>query len=175
MRSFTLPGQTCAKVSGTVAHSDRVCRLVFEPETGNFWRCRGAGGNHLISDIVTAQPAGTHPCDFWRSSPAYTSRRINSSPYAYQKAAAAALPAEWDGLISTIIALLRVRDVFHTQSGEWRKTVKVAYYASDCASTMEAKRYAQAIRGHWSIENCQHYVRDVSLGEDHSRTFNFTP
>jgi len=83
--------------------------------------------------------------------------------------AAAALPAEWDGLISTVIEVRRTRDVFLTSIGEWRKTVKLAYYGSDCAPTIGAERYAQAIRGHWSIENRQHYVRDVSLGEDRSR------
>ena len=83
--------------------------------------------------------------------------------------AAAALPAEWDGLISTVIEVRRTCDKFHPKSGEWRKTEKLAYYASDCAPTIGAERYAQAIRGHWSIENRQHYVRDVSLGEDRSR------
>jgi predicted transposase YbfD/YdcC len=83
--------------------------------------------------------------------------------------AAAALPAEWDGLISTVIEVRRTRDRFHTKTGEWRKTQETAYYASDCAPIIGAERYAQAIRGHWSIENRQHYVRDVSLGEDRSR------
>lgn len=82
---------------------------------------------------------------------------------------AAALPAEWDGLIATVIEVRRTRDVFHPKSGEWRKTEKLAYDASDCAPTIGAERYAQAIRGHWGIENRQHYVRDVSLGEDRSR------
>lgn len=82
---------------------------------------------------------------------------------------AAALPAEWDGLISTVIEVKRTRDVFSPKRGEWRKTKQVAYYASDCAPTAGAPFYAQAIRGHWGIENRQHYVRDVSLGEDRSR------
>jgi hypothetical protein len=30
------------------------------------------------------------------------------------------------------------------------------------------KQFAKALRGHWSIENCLHYLRDVTLGEDHS-------
>ncbi len=83
--------------------------------------------------------------------------------------AAAALPAEWDGLIHTVIEVRRTRDVFHPKSGEWRKTEKLAYYLSDCPPTVGAQFYAQAVRGHWSIENRQHYVRDVSLGEDRSR------
>lgn len=83
--------------------------------------------------------------------------------------AAAALPDEGEGLIHTVIEVRRTRDVFPTKSGEWRKTPKVAYYASDGAPTGGAPSYAQAIRGHGSIENRQPYVRDVSLGEDRSR------
>jgi hypothetical protein len=83
--------------------------------------------------------------------------------------AAAALPAEWDGLIHTVIEVRRTRDVFHTKSGEWRKTQETGYYVSDREPTVRAQSYAQAVRGHWSIENRQHYVRDVNLGEDRSR------
>ena len=66
---------------------------------------------------------------------------------------AAALPAEWDGLISTVIEVQRTRDVFYPKHGEWRKTKQVAYYASGCAPTVGAPFYAQAIRGHWGIES----------------------
>ena len=88
--------------------------------------------------------------------------------------AAAALPAEWDGLIHTVIEVRRKRDVFHTKSGEWRETQETGYYVSDREPTVSAQSYAQAVRGHWSIENRhasipQHYVRDVTLGEDRSR------
>lgn len=83
--------------------------------------------------------------------------------------AAAALPTEWDGLIHSVIEVRRTRDAFHTKSGQWRKTQETAYYVSDCAPIVSAQFYAQAVRGHWSIENRQHYVRDVTLGEDRSR------
>jgi hypothetical protein len=32
-----------------------------------------------------------------------------------------------------------------------------------------AKRLLELVRSHWRIENCLHYVRDVTLGEDGSR------
>jgi hypothetical protein len=67
--------------------------------------------------------------------------------------AAAALPAEWDGLIHTVIEVRRTRDVFHTKSGEWRETQETGYYVSDREPTLSAQSYAQAIRGHWSIES----------------------
>lgn len=83
--------------------------------------------------------------------------------------AAAALPAEGDGLIHPLIEVRRTRARFHAKSSEWRKTPKGAYYVSDGAPTVSSELYAQAVRGHGSIENRQHYVRDVTLGEDRSR------
>lgn len=32
-----------------------------------------------------------------------------------------------------------------------------------------AERLLELVRGHWRIENCLHYVRDVTLGEDGCR------
>ncbi|MGH3381550.1 MAG: hypothetical protein ACRDS0_34775 [Pseudonocardiaceae bacterium] len=47
------------------------------------------------------------------------------------------------------IAVLGITDLTATQSGP--------------------RRLAELVRGQWSIENRDHYVRDVTLGEDHCR------
>lgn len=39
------------------------------------------------------------------------------------------------------------------------------FYITSLATT-DAKLIAQGIRGHWSIENCLHYVKDVHFKED---------
>ena len=38
-----------------------------------------------------------------------------------------------------------------------------------CQIHLDAETLARAIRSHWGIENQDHYVRDVTLGEDGSR------
>jgi predicted transposase YbfD/YdcC len=37
------------------------------------------------------------------------------------------------------------------------------------AQDADPKRLARLVRGHWTIENSSHYVRDETLGEDRSR------
>ena len=80
----------------TVVHSDGVCRLVFEPETGNFWRYRGAVGNHLIPDIVTPPPATSVYAIFRGVLRPARFGVLNSSPYAYQKAVSLVLAIKVD-------------------------------------------------------------------------------
>lgn len=50
----------------------------------------------------------------------------------------------------------------------WTARQEVAYYLSS-TSGLSAATFAAAIRGHWGIENRNHYVRDVTFGEDNSR------
>jgi predicted transposase YbfD/YdcC len=50
---------------------------------------------------------------------------------------------------------------------EGRETVEVRYFISSLKPN--AKRLAQAVRGHWGIENSQHWVLDVVCQEDPSR------
>lgn len=45
--------------------------------------------------------------------------------------------------------------------------VEVRYYI--LSQFISAKRFAEAVRSHWSIENRLHWQLDVSFGEDHSR------
>lgn len=48
-----------------------------------------------------------------------------------------------------------------------------SYYITDLpVVTTDAKRLGAIIRGHWMIENGEHYIRDVVYGEDRCRCRN---
>ena len=40
------------------------------------------------------------------------------------------------------------------------------------SSAMEARRFAEAVRGHWGVENSLHWSLDVTFREDESRVRN---
>ena len=68
---------------------------------------------------------------------------------------------EWQDL-KAIIAVARER-----REGD-KQSCTTHYYISSSEASIE--RLAEAIRGHWGIENGQHWVLDVIFGEDRSRT-----
>ena len=74
---------------------------------------------------------------------------------------------EWKTLLACLIVVHRRREVFDTKTKAWKQQRETAFYVSD--RVFSAKKAGELIRQHWHIENCDHYVRDVALQEDHSR------
>ena len=66
----------------------------------------------------------------------------------------------WKGLKSIGVATSRcLRD--------GKESVEVRYYISSL--TVDVKRFARAVRGHWGIENSCHWSLDMTFREDESR------
>jgi len=49
-----------------------------------------------------------------------------------------------------------------------KESIEVRYYLSSLG--LDVKRFARAVRGHWSIENACHWTLDMTFREDESRT-----
>ena len=71
------------------------------------------------------------------------------------------------GLVKTVIKVERFRRIFDTKSKTWKVSDETSFYIS--TTDLTAQEFCEAIRGHWGIENRDHHVRDVTMGEDKSR------
>ena len=67
---------------------------------------------------------------------------------------------DWPGLVA-------VGRVVSTRTEKAKTTTQHRYYL---LTDPDVKRFAQAVRGHWGIENKLHWVLDVTMGEDANRT-----
>ncbi len=70
-------------------------------------------------------------------------------------------------LVKVVVKVERYRQVFDTKTKTWKNSDETSFYIS--TSGLSAQEFCQAIRNHWGIENRNHHVRDVTMGEDKSR------
>jgi predicted transposase YbfD/YdcC len=73
---------------------------------------------------------------------------------------------EWN-LVKGVIKVNRSRHLFDTKTKVWKTSDETSFYISTIV--LSAPEFCQGIRNHWGIENRNHYVRDVTMGEDKSR------
>ncbi len=70
-------------------------------------------------------------------------------------------------LVKAIVRVERKRLIFDTRTKCWQRSDETSFYIS--TTVLSADEFCVGIRGHWGIENRDHYVRDVTMGEDKSR------
>ena len=76
------------------------------------------------------------------------------------------LRKKWDD-VRVILKVERKREISDTEKKQWKNSDETAYYIPTIL--LSAEDFCKAIRGHWGIENRNHYVRDVTMNEDKSR------
>jgi hypothetical protein len=141
-----------------------------------------AGGVHLIAQLKGNQPALHHAvtalCE--TTAPLDSVRTADKRRRSRHEVRCIEVFAPGNGLADTewvehVQAVIRVSRDTLTRSaatGLWRAASETAFFVSDII--LPAAVFAKAIRGHWSIENRSHYVRDGSFAEDASR-IRFNP
>jgi predicted transposase YbfD/YdcC len=75
--------------------------------------------------------------------------------------------AEKWSLVDAIVKVERNRLLFDTKTKCWQRSDETSFYVSTVV--LSAQEFCEGIRNHWGIENRNHYVRDVTMGEDKSR------
>jgi len=70
-------------------------------------------------------------------------------------------------MVEAVVKVDRERWSFDTKHNCWKPSHETSYYIA--TTILGAETFCRAIRNHWGIENSDHYVRDVALGEDRSR------
>jgi predicted transposase YbfD/YdcC len=75
---------------------------------------------------------------------------------------------QWGAYIRAVIKITRSTTYFNTKTKRFEKRSEEALYVAT-TKTISAKDVNHFIREHWSIENRNHYVRDVTFQEDASR------
>jgi len=70
-------------------------------------------------------------------------------------------------LVEAIVRVERRKQIFDTKAKCWKRSDEISFYIATTVASADV--FCRGIRNHWGIENRNHHVRDVSLGEDRSR------
>jgi predicted transposase YbfD/YdcC len=119
----------------------------------------------LLHDCQTLA-ATTSPADIYQEPLTKTRNRIESRQVELFISPTLTDGEKW-ALVKVVVKVERSRQVFETKTKTWKNSDETSFYSSTIV--LSAQEFCQAIRDHWGIENRNHHVRDVTMGEDKSR------
>ena len=120
---------------------------------------------HLLEDCKNTERF-CKPDDFYEEEPENNRNRIEiRSATVYTNTAITELE-KWS-LVKAVVKIERSVSTYNPKTKKYKDTMEHSNYISTIA--LSAEEFCKAIRNHWGIENSNHYVKDVSMGEDASR------
>jgi len=135
-----------------------------------------ATGNQVIVQVKDNQPTLLQDCQVtaerqlpttvYQEPPCKTHGRIESRTVEVFTQPHLTDPDKW-ARVAAIVKVERHRLVLNTRTKCWQRSDETSFYIA--TTVLPAHEFCVGIRGHWGIENRDHYVRDVTLGEDRSR------
>jgi predicted transposase YbfD/YdcC len=135
-------------------------------ETGNDVIVQVKGNQKTLLNDCEMIAATTRPAEVYQEPLTKTRNRIESRRVEIFISPALTNAEEW-ALVKVVIKVQRFRQLLDTRTNTWKNSDETSFYISTII--LRAQEFCDAIRNHWGIENRNHYVRDVTLGEDKSR------
>jgi len=135
-------------------------------ETGNDVIVQVKGNQKTLQGDCEMIAATTRPDGVYQEPLTKTRNRIESRQVEIFISPALTNAEEW-ALVKVVIKVQRFRQLLDTKTNTWKNSDETSFYISTII--LSAQEFCCAIRNHWGIENRNHYVRDVSMGEDKSR------
>jgi predicted transposase YbfD/YdcC len=137
----------------------------------------GKAGAHLIVQLKENQPtlhgcvdifcAKTDPLDVYGTTDKNKRNRDEVRNAGVYDAKPVVTGTEWEAYAVRIIVVERTVYRRRTSDGLLEKSFERSFYLSN--RPIDAETACEEVRKHWTIENSNHYVRDVTMGEDLSR------
>lgn len=135
-------------------------------ETGNEVIVQVKGNQKTLFHDCQRIAETTQPDDSYQEPVTKTRNRIESRQVKLFISPVLTDTEDW-ALVKVVVKVERSRQVFQTKTKTWKNRDETSFYISTIV--LSAAELCQAIRDHWGIENRNHYVRDVTMGEDKSR------
>jgi predicted transposase YbfD/YdcC len=140
--------------------------LVTAKETGNDAVVQVKENQKTLSNDCKATAETMLPDDVYQEPTSKAHHRIESRKVEVFLPSLITDSDKWS-LVEAIVKVERKRLIFDTRAKCWQRSDETSFYISTIR--LNAQEFCESIRNHWGIENQNHHVRDVSLGEDRSR------